>query len=797
MSVDRLYSASVFVMMMLAIVPYALATGGYGHLAVTCFVLPLAYYWVEVRREELVSRRTSNFIILAALAWAVFDFFQFSFIYAVANFLVVVVLVKAVIEKNVRDFYIVFSIGIVLICTTAALTTQLYFGVILAAYVPAAVLALMLFTLERDAEGVVRHVPEDERMSFRSPVRQIARATLRSSKGFVVTGVCLSILVLVGAGVGFVLFPRTKEPIIARTITGNVQTVTGFSETVQLNDLGQILEERNAVMNVKLTRDGVPYRPLGENLYWRGLALAKWDGRGWYNDRSESEGDVSRLIWPDDFDPGNLSNVVVQDVTIDPLDTRVLFALYRPILGKVIDLRQEILIKRHMGLVAAQSRRKAMRYRVASVVHEPTAAQLDQAPRVPVLSPGEAPQLPAEFLEVLQWEPQRRYLQPDTFDWLGPFRQGQGDDLGLWGGYERFRDMYLSTEHVSARVKTLAREVAPKERYRSDYEVATAIEAYLRNPQNFSYTLDLRDYATESMDPIEEFLFREKKGHCSLFASAMALMLRCQGVPARIVNGFRGGRWNNLTESYWVYSNYAHSWVEVYFRGHGWVTFDPTPGSAATLSDQRYMASRLEQLQGWFQMQWTNRVIGFEREDQKAMYSSLRAFSQRLGKKLQDLVGNKGEALARWSWKNLSLTARIAVAAGSFALAVVAWLLLRRVFPYVMRRAFREEGLRTGGTTLPKALRFYNALLDELASAGFERKLAVPPLAFAAQVAAADASVGSPFLQVTRVFYEARYGHRLLTREELRAARELSRGVIDGCRSRRSSGKLGPEKGQP
>src|ERR1019366_5904852 len=98
-------------------------------------------------------------------------------------------------------------------------------------------------------------------------------------------------------------------------------------------------------------------------------------------------------------------------------------------------------------------------------------------------------------------------------------------------------------------------------------------ESYLR--KNFSYTLELPK--TDMRDPIANFLFRRKKGHCEYFASAMAVMLRTIGIPSRVTTGFAGGVYNPISGWYVVRASDAHSWVEAYLPRLGWTTFDPTP----------------------------------------------------------------------------------------------------------------------------------------------------------------------------------------------------------------------------
>ena len=107
----------------------------------------------------------------------------------------------------------------------------------------------------------------------------------------------------------------------------------------------------------------------------------------------------------------------------------------------------------------------------------------------------------------------------------------------------------------------------------NNYDRAVIIQSYLRN--NFQYTLD--PPAIEPADPLGSFLFRSKSGYCEYFAAAMAVMLRTLNIPSRLVNGFQTGSYNRIGKDFVVRARDAHSWVEVYFTGYGWIPFDPTP----------------------------------------------------------------------------------------------------------------------------------------------------------------------------------------------------------------------------
>jgi protein-glutamine gamma-glutamyltransferase len=106
------------------------------------------------------------------------------------------------------------------------------------------------------------------------------------------------------------------------------------------------------------------------------------------------------------------------------------------------------------------------------------------------------------------------------------------------------------------------------------YDAVQRVERYLN--RNFTYSEKPR----AAQYPLNAFLFRDKFGYCQQFSGAMALMLRMAGIPARVAAGFAPGSLNRDSGEYRVRDLDAHSWVEVYFNGIGWVTFDPTPAAA-------------------------------------------------------------------------------------------------------------------------------------------------------------------------------------------------------------------------
>jgi len=143
--------------------------------------------------------------------------------------------------------------------------------------------------------------------------------------------------------------------------------------------------------------------------------------------------------------------------------------------------------------------------------------------------------------------------------------------------------------------------------------LARTLEQALRR---FRYTLD--NPSGRAANPLEDFLDRTQAGHCEYFASAMALMLRARGVPARVVNGFRLGPWIPEGGYFRVSQDQAHSWVEYWDQGR-WHMADPTPASAGLGPGGGPLA--LDTLSRWLdtlRYHWDRHVVRFSDEDQVA-----------------------------------------------------------------------------------------------------------------------------------------------------------------------------------
>jgi transglutaminase-like putative cysteine protease len=179
-------------------------------------------------------------------------------------------------------------------------------------------------------------------------------------------------------------------------------------------------------------------------------------------------------------------------------------------------------------------------------------------------------------------------------------------------------DAALDTSGVTERMRGLAATAAEQG---TAEQRARAIESFLI--RNYSYSLDLTPPA--AANPIDDFLFTAKQGHCEYFASAMVLMLRADGIPARLATGFLGAEYNPIEGYYIVRQSNAHAWVEAWLGDEvGWRQFDPTPPSGRPVSAEMSAALVLQQALDFIQFRWDRYVLTYGFNDQLQALGKLR-----------------------------------------------------------------------------------------------------------------------------------------------------------------------------
>ena len=175
----------------------------------------------------------------------------------------------------------------------------------------------------------------------------------------------------------------------------------------------------------------------------------------------------------------------------------------------------------------------------------------------------------------------------DTYDVVSLISEAKDTDLRVAGTEypDWVRDRYTAVPAtVPGSVGALAETIVKDAGAANPYDKAKAIEAYLR--ANYTYTTTITP-PPPGVDRVEWFLFQGKEGYCEYYASAMIIMLRNLGIPARLAGGYAPGTLDPKSGKYVVRESSAHAWPEVYFPAYGWIEFEPTPSQAViTHQDQ-------------------------------------------------------------------------------------------------------------------------------------------------------------------------------------------------------------------
>jgi len=318
---------------------------------------------------------------------------------------------------------------------------------------------------------------------------------------------------------------------------------------------------------------------------------------------------------------------------------------------------------------------------------------------------------------------------------LSPASRPAADELRqARRGYTPGDRFFLQLPRLDERIVALADSITAG--YDNRYDRAVAIERYLHT---FGYTRDLPATAAETS--LEHFLFERREGHCEYFSTAMVMLLRAAGIHSRNVNGFLGGQWSQFGDYLVVTQNEAHSWVEVWFPGYGWVPFDPTPPGAATT----------ETAISWFwpgriffdglQHRWNKWVLDYSVESQMGIFSGL--FAERR----VEATETTGAPADPRSWWGAALVVLILFAGFGWARH---------------GRLFRRHPTTS----------IYLELRAACAMAGLAVAPGLTPLALAQRVRSQRSAAGAPVERIVDLYLRARYGGEELGDWELREMRE-------------------------
>lgn len=333
----------------------------------------------------------------------------------------------------------------------------------------------------------------------------------------------------------------------------------------------------------------------------------------------------------------------------------------------------------------------------------------------------------------------------------------------------------LDTAGVSPRMAELARRVMGEG---AGAERARRLETHLI--QSYEYTQDFVG-RKPSGQPLDDFLFKYRSGHCEYFASAMVLMLRSQGIPARLVTGFLGGEYNPFEGYTIVRDGNAHAWVEAYVPESGWQTFDPTPPAGRPAEASEGGWSILRQAYDYLLFRWDRYVLTFGLYDQLRIVGDLhrwwRSFRHLFGRGDATpepssfiLPGGVEETAPQAVSSPAGRGSKIALALLLALFALVAWRLLLRYRPPLTATAAYRRLRRRLGRPSGRGEAALPALPNSL-----------PPLAFRREAARRFPLAAAPAGRIVDLYLRESFGGVELKEEERRVLKadleEAERGM--------------------
>lgn len=629
--VERSFLRSLSFAISIASLILASAEDAFFPAGLTPFIALAAHLLIDRHRVISVSIAVANVLGSLAFIAMAFEFMGSSVLgklMAGAHLLVYITWVVLLLPKGIRQYWWIMALAVLQVAVASVLTDESSFGLSAFGLMFVLIWTLTLFTLFRtQVRFLETSTTADSHTTVQDSLNVSALQDSEVDSELVVvenglqvdsdeewTGwrfrgvVATAFLSSVGiALITFIVFPRVwvpESPLAG--LTESVQaalSTTGFSETVSLGDIGDIMQSDARVLQFRLTsmlnrRDVMPddfAREVGmDELLFRGNTLGLYEDGYWESGRpggramADVEGDASLLK-----DPAAADFRI--EVTQDPPTGG--FAFAPSPLRNIIEDSPDLQIKklRYSATIRVKAKAKAR--------SKPLKFEAWFAKR-----PDDQKQHSPDLARPID----------ETMSLLSSF----SDPMRTLKNRRFFAKRWCITPDLDKRLPELTRiatELCTEDgELVSERDRLNRIFRYLNTSGEFQYSLSPRidDF---SIDPIEDFLLNRKSGHCEYFASACGLMLQAVKVPARIVTGYKGYEENTVNGHFEVKQKHAHSWVEAWVEDD-WETVDPTPAAARNASVQEPRS-----LAWWYDLKtvmndgWRGLIQKMNPEQQKQM----------------------------------------------------------------------------------------------------------------------------------------------------------------------------------
>lgn len=603
-------------------------------------------------------------------------------------------------RRTAADYQQIAVLSFVHLIAATVLSASLSYALIFIGFVIATPWMLALSQLRREIEGnYPASVPNDERAQ--AAVRRVLASKRVVGASFLVNTALLALPLFAMTLAIFVVVPRVGQGFLNLS-RSHGQRVAGFGSEVELGGFGVIRDDPTVVLRVT-PLPKVDERAPRMSLRMRGTSFDHYDGKRWT--RSASSPQLLPSIDREQYlirRPLERRKDQALQIILDHLDEPVVFIPY--------------------GTVA-----------------------LTVPPRV-----VHAQAVARNIVNAAGFD--LRYDDPDELGLVyTAYVSRDPAEADLLPTLSERRQRYLQMPQGHQKVAELAAKV--KGDATTPLESARRILEFLHSTR-FKYSLEQPD--VQNQTPLDAFLFKARRGHCEYFASAMAIMLRTLDIPSRNVTGFVGGRYNPYGGYYALRQGDAHSWVEAYIEGRGWVTFDPTPPSRASVGPRQSLWADLQALIDAVRTRWMTSVVGYDLRTQVTMLRRLaRFFATKGGGAAAN--GGAGSELTPDNWKAFGRSTLVIVLAICVLVGLWRWRIRRR----------RKPTDRVVPEHVEQAVKLYRELERALASSGNPRPISATPVEHARALRAGGFPCASEVQDVTESYMRVRYGGEMLPASEL------------------------------
>ncbi len=687
---------------------------------------------LSLRSEIALPRLAVVACVLAATGFFILDFSHgLDFFSAMGRYLCLLMACKLLEQKRNRDYAEIIVLAIMMMLDGALVSVRLGYALCLLLFVPLCCYVSMVLTLKiaLDRQAALQLSVERTRtdpqtlawnMSGRFPARTITNQALQATLQCVLAAVVV-----------YLLMPRLEPGALMiwagfkpQGLSGRT---TGVPSSFRLTDLGRITPDPRVVMQVRITDSaGRDLGATGYAAYLRGVVYESYRAAEWQS-ASESPPTWGLIDKPP-------ANMLIQHITMEPSVSDHVFAI-APTEGASGEA-DDVQLESWDELLKSKPDDVPVRY-VAYSLRPPYSR--------------------------LQWHELRKAAASQISQATGGAVSPRIAELArLWCQDElaqRAISAYLTALPFSGRSGDLAREIE-----RANEKIAQRLTNKLR--ESYTYTLDLSEYGPDE-DPVEQFLFTVRKGHCEFFASAMTLMARALGLPARMCGGFLADArsYHQATGQYLVRASDAHAWVEIYLPSAGWTVYDPTPPGSANEPPGRIQSWR--HLWNNLAFFWRAKVIGYGERERQGMFGrflkSLSTLMTQAWRQVKETVRAAWEMFGHGIDRHLMLRLLPGL---SLVLAGVAVVLLAIE---LTRRRLRRRRMLVRLQGVPA---FYRRLHRLLEKQGISHRLEQTPQEYLSQ-AARELDLPHPVMrELAEAIYRNRWGQQPLSDEQIRRAEE-------------------------